>query len=157
MSVPEWSFRVRLKGCLGEWQGICRWKLTHQASLPAGAHKPMWYLMIYAAISGGQVLLELGRGFLSNYLAVRATRFLHASMLGRLLRCGGTQIRARAYAIIRLYVASPHSSDRSKCSCSEAAGSSASWRFCALETCNGQSRQVIALPPSMCSSVQRGR
>ena len=42
--------------------------------------------MIYAAISGGQVLLELGRGFLSNFLAVRATRFLHATMLGRLLR-----------------------------------------------------------------------
>ena len=56
-------------------------------TLSADAHKPFWYLMIYAAISGGQTLLELGRGFLSNFLAVRATRYLHATMLSRLLRC----------------------------------------------------------------------
>ena len=58
----------------------------------AGAHKPFWYLNIYAAISGCQTLLELGRGFLANFLAVRAARYLHATMLGRLLRCGSKEV-----------------------------------------------------------------
>ena len=46
----------------------------------------MWYLTIYAGISGAQTLLELVRGFASNFLAVRAARRLHNSMLARLLR-----------------------------------------------------------------------
>ena len=33
------------------------------------------------------MLLELCRGFLANFLAVRAARHLHATMLGKLLRC----------------------------------------------------------------------
>ena len=40
-------------------------------------------------------LLELARGFLSQFLAVRAARYLHATMLGRLLRCGGFGLGCR--------------------------------------------------------------
>ena len=54
---------------------------------PAGAHKAMWYLTIYAGISGAQTLLELVRGFAANFLAVRAARTLHNGMLAKLLRC----------------------------------------------------------------------
>jgi hypothetical protein len=46
----------------------------------------MWYLTIYAGISGAQTLLELVRGFSSNFLAIRAARHLHNGMLARLLR-----------------------------------------------------------------------
>ena len=53
----------------------------------AGAHKAMWYLTIYAGISGAQTALELVRGFSSNFLAIRAARHLHNGMLARLLRC----------------------------------------------------------------------
>jgi hypothetical protein len=50
----------------------------------------MWYLTIYAGISGAQTALELVRGFSSNFLAIRAARHLHNGMLARLLRCGPT-------------------------------------------------------------------
>lgn len=52
----------------------------------AGAHKAMWYLTIYAGISCAQTLLELVRGFSSNFLAVRCARHLHNGMLSKLLR-----------------------------------------------------------------------
>ena len=57
------------------------------ANPAAGAHKAMWYLTIYAGISGAQTALELVRGFSSNFLAIRAARHLHNGMLARLLRC----------------------------------------------------------------------
>lgn len=47
----------------------------------------MWYLNIYAAISGAQTAVELLRSFTANFLGIRAARHLHNGMLARLLRC----------------------------------------------------------------------
>ena len=51
-----------------------------------GAHKALWYLNIYAGLSGLQVAFEMGRTFLARYLSVRAADSLHATLLAKLLR-----------------------------------------------------------------------
>lgn len=66
---------------------LSRWKLMDCMGV-TGAQKAFWYLNIYAAISGVQICLEFFRGFLAKYLALKAARYLHTSMLGALLRCG---------------------------------------------------------------------
>lgn len=57
----------------------------------------MWYLTIYAGISVAQTLLELVRGFSSNFLAIRCARHLHNGMLAKLLRrVDGSNLRAHS-------------------------------------------------------------
>ena len=70
---------------------------TNLTLLLAGAHKAVWYLAIYAGISGTQTLLELVRIFAANFLAVRAARALHNGMLARLLRYAPSRHALRTF------------------------------------------------------------
>ena len=58
------------------------------APLHAGPapHAALWYLGIYAGISGGQTLFQLTSTYLLKYLSVVAARSMHNNMLSCLIR-----------------------------------------------------------------------
>lgn len=58
------------------------------APLHAGPapHTALWYLAIYAGISGGQTLFQLTSTYLLKYLSVVAARRMHNDMLSSLIR-----------------------------------------------------------------------
>ena len=51
------------------------------------AHPALWYLAIYAGVSGTQIVFQLSSTLLLKILSLAAARTMHNNMLKSLLRC----------------------------------------------------------------------